>query len=146
VLAAVQALCRSAADLAELAPWDALVAWLRQLAADLAAKRALAPELLGYLDPDAPFFTASRSAIHAAGGPLVTRAQRVGVLRADTDLHEIIRMLGAIARIPNDDGVVRVDHIFEIALDGLRCRDGETGRDGSGRDGGPAARDGSGRH
>lgn len=54
--------------------------------------------------------------------------------------------LGAIALVPNDDGVVRVDHIFEIALDGVRFRDGDTGRDGSRRDGGPAGQDGPGRH
>jgi hypothetical protein len=86
-----------------------------------------------YLEPNAPFFTASRSAIHAAGGPLVKRAQQAQALRADTDLQEIIRMLGAIARISNDDGAVRVDHIFEMALDGLRFRNDEPERAAPGR-------------
>src|SRR3984893_16296797 len=38
----VEALCRSAADLADLPPWDALIAWLHRFVGYLAAKRALA--------------------------------------------------------------------------------------------------------
>src|ERR1700716_2419407 len=41
----VEELCRSAADFAELPPWEALVAWLHRFVAYLAAKRALAGEL-----------------------------------------------------------------------------------------------------
>ena len=37
----VQALCRAAEDLAELPPWDALIAWLHRFVAYVATKRAL---------------------------------------------------------------------------------------------------------
>src|SRR5580693_8440781 len=42
----VQDLCRSAADLDDLPPWDALVSWLHRFVAYMATKQALAPELL----------------------------------------------------------------------------------------------------
>src|SRR3984957_21150191 len=45
----VQALCRSAADLAELPPWDAFAAWMYRFVEYMVTKQALAPELLNYV-------------------------------------------------------------------------------------------------
>jgi AcrR family transcriptional regulator len=56
----VQDLCRSASDLDELDPWEALNRWFERFVAYLATKRALAHELLNYLDTDAPLFGACR--------------------------------------------------------------------------------------
>ena len=39
-------------------------------------------ELLDYIDRDAPLFTGCRSAMYAAGEPLLERAQEAGVVRA----------------------------------------------------------------
>jgi AcrR family transcriptional regulator len=115
----VQALCRSAADLADLEPWDALVAWLHRFVAYLATKQALAPELLDYVGRDAAVFQSSRAALYAAGEPLLERAQRAREVRADTNLAEVIQMVGGIAKIPASEPG-QIDHILDIALDGLR--------------------------
>jgi AcrR family transcriptional regulator len=117
----VEELCRSAADLAELPPWEALVGWLHRFVAYLATKKALAQELLNYVERDADLFQSSRAALYAAGGPLLERAQRARVVRADTDLTEVIQMVGGIAKIPSSEPA-QIDHILEMALDGLRCR------------------------
>jgi AcrR family transcriptional regulator len=117
----VEALCRSAGDLTDLAPWDALVAWLHRFVGYLATKQALAGELLGYVDRDAEVFKTSRAALFAAGEPLLERAQQAQVVRPDTDLDEVIRMVGGIAKIPTSEPR-QVDHILDIALDGLRYR------------------------
>jgi AcrR family transcriptional regulator len=117
----VEELCRSAADLAELPPWEALVGWLHRFVAYLAAKQALAPELLNYVDRDADVFKSCRAALYAAGGPLLERAQQARVVRTDTDLTEVIQMVGGIAKIPSSDPA-QIDHILEMALDGLRYR------------------------
>jgi AcrR family transcriptional regulator len=117
----VEALCRSAADLAELPPWDALVGWLHRFVAYLATKQALAQELLSYVDPDASVFQSCRKGLFAAGEPLLARAQQAQVVRADTDLREIIQMVGAVAKIPSAEPE-QIDHILELALDGLRYR------------------------
>lgn len=117
----VQALCRSAADFADLEPWDALVAWLHRFVAYLATKQALAQELLDYVERDAAVFQSSRAALYAAGEPLLRRAQQSRVARADTDLPEVIQMVGGIAKIPTSEPG-QIDHILDIALDGLRYR------------------------
>jgi AcrR family transcriptional regulator len=117
----VEALCRSAADLDDLPPWDALVDWLHRFVAYMATKQALAQELLDYVDRDAELFHTSRAALYAAGEPLLERAQRAGAVRGDTDLGEVIQMVGGIAKIPtNEPG--QTDHMLDIALDGLRYR------------------------
>jgi AcrR family transcriptional regulator len=117
----LEALCRSAADLADLPAWDALVAWLHRFVAYLATKQALAQELLNYVDRDADVFRRCRSGLYAAGEPLIERAQRDGAVRADTNLSEVIQMVGGIAKIPSSEPE-QIDRILEIALDGLRYR------------------------
>src|SRR3954470_6549679 len=52
----VEEVCRSAAELADAEPWEALNTWFESLIAYLATKRALAGELLNYLDKDASLF------------------------------------------------------------------------------------------
>ena len=117
----VEAVSRSAAELAELPPWDALVGWLHRFVGYLATKQALAQELLNYVDRDAELFQSCRAALWAAGGPLLERAQAARVVRADTDLSEVIQMVGGIAKIPSTEPD-QIDHILDIALDGLRYR------------------------
>ena len=117
----VEALCRSAADLAELPPWEALVGWLHQFVAYMATKQALAQELLNYVDRDADFFQGCRAGLFAAGDPLLQRAQQARVVRSDTNLTEVIQMIGGIAKITSLEPE-QIDHILEMALDGLRYR------------------------
>jgi AcrR family transcriptional regulator len=117
----VEELCRSAADLAELPPWEAFVGWLHRFVAYLATKKALAGELMNYVERDAALFQSSRAALYAAGGPLLERAQQARVVRADTDFAEVIQMVGGIAKIPSSEPG-QIDHILEMALDGLRYR------------------------
>jgi AcrR family transcriptional regulator len=117
----VTALCRTATDLDDLPPWEALVAWLHRFVGYMATKQALAQELLGYVERDASVFKSSRAALFAAGEPLLERAQSAHVVRADTNLAEVIQMVGGIAKIPTSEPG-QIDHILDIALDGLRYR------------------------
>jgi AcrR family transcriptional regulator len=115
----VEELCQSTADLGDLEPWDALIAWLHRFVDYLATKQALAHELFEYVDREAPLFQSCRVALYAAGEPLLERAQAARVVRADTSLSEIIQMVGGIAKISATDPA-QIDHILDIALDGLR--------------------------
>jgi AcrR family transcriptional regulator len=121
----VQAICRSAGDLAELAPWDALVGWIHRFVAFLATKQALAQDLLNYVDRDADLFRDCRVALFAAGEPLLARAQEAGVVRTDTDLTDVLQLVGGIAKIPSMEEK-EIEHILDIALDGLRYRPPES--------------------
>lgn len=116
----VESLCRSASEFDDVAPWDAFVAWAHRLAGYLVTKQALAHELLEYVDRDAPLFKTCRASLISAGQPLLERAQQSGAVRTDTDLWEIIQIVGGIAKIPGDQE--QIEHILGIALDGLRYR------------------------
>jgi AcrR family transcriptional regulator len=117
----VEQLCQSACDFADLEPWDAFVGWLHRFVDYIGTKQALAHELLDYVDRDAALFKCSRDALYAAGEPLLKRAQDARAVRADTDLSEILQMIGGIAKIPAT-APGQIDHILDIALDGLRFR------------------------
>jgi AcrR family transcriptional regulator len=117
----VEDLCRTAADLNALPPWDAFVEWLHRFVAYLATKQALAQELLNYFDRDAELFQSCRAALYASGEPVLRRAQDAEAVRADTDISQVIQMVGAIVKIPTADPR-QIDHFLDIALDGLRYR------------------------
>jgi AcrR family transcriptional regulator len=115
----VQALCASNGD--RLEPWDALVGWLRRFVGYVATKQALAEELFTHIGADAEVFASCRTAIFETGEPLLERAQRAGVVRADTSFIDVVRIVGAIAKIAPAEPQ-EIDRILEIALDGLRYR------------------------
>ena len=116
----VESLCRSAAEFAELEPWDALVAWLHGFVGYMATKQALAAELLDYMDRDSPLFMGCRTSMYTAGEPLLRRAQEAGVVRADANLPDVIQMVAGISKIQTGDPG-QVQRILDIALDGLRA-------------------------
>ena len=117
----VEEVSRCADEIDETDPWTALSMWFERLIAYLATKRALAHELLDYLDQDAPLFTQCRAALFAAGEPLLTRAQQAGVVRPDVQFAHVLHMVGGISRMPTSDPS-QIDHIMRVALDGLRYR------------------------
>jgi AcrR family transcriptional regulator len=117
----VEEVCRSAAQLDRGDPWEALNGWFERLIAYLATKRALAHELLNYLDQDAPLFQECRASLFAAGEPLLKRAQEAGAVRPDVEFSDVMHMVIGIAKIPSRDPG-QVDHILRVALDGLRYR------------------------
>jgi AcrR family transcriptional regulator len=117
----VEEVCRSAAELEGADPWEALNGWLERFIAYLATKRALASELLNYLDHDAQLFKVSRAALFDAGAPLLQRAQEAGVVRPDVSIGEVMQMVIGIAKIPAGDPT-QTEHILRVALDGLRYR------------------------
>lgn len=114
----VEQVCRSAAQLEDAEPWQAFSEWFERLIGYLATKRALATELLNYLDEDAPLFKECRSGLYAAGEPLLKRAQEAGVVRTDVEFPQVMHMVVGISKIPSDRG--QIEHILRIALDGLR--------------------------
>ncbi len=121
----VEEMCRSAAELDDSDPWNALNAWFEGFIAYIGTKRALAAELLNYLDQDAELFQVCRTSLFEAGEPLLKRAQEAGVVRPDVTIGEVIQMVVGIAKIPASDPQQNA-HILRVALDGLRYRGAAT--------------------
>ena len=115
----VDDLCRTAAELSDDDPWDALTRWFQRFIGYMATKQALAAELLNYVERDAAVFKTCREALFRAGGPLLARAQEEGVVRDDVQLGDVIQMVIAIAKIPAADAE-QTERMLQIALDGLR--------------------------
>ena len=116
----VEAMARAADDLAELPPWEALSRWLHQYVGFAATKRALNEALLEAA-PDSNVLATCRTAISRAGDALVERAQRAGVVRADTSFADVGRMVAGIAMVPTADPGQK-ERLLDLALDGLRYR------------------------
>jgi AcrR family transcriptional regulator len=115
----VEAMCRSAVDLADQPSWEALVAWLHRFVGYVATKQALAEELFATADPNADVFRNCKTAIYSAGEPLLTRAQRDGVVRTDTTITEVVQLVASVAKIPSVEPE-QIERILDMALDGLR--------------------------
>jgi AcrR family transcriptional regulator len=114
----VEAVCRSAEQLNDRDPGQAFNQWFERLIGYLATKRALAHELMNYLDADAPLFKECRAELFSAGEPLLKRAQDAGAVRTDVEFSQVMQMVGGISKIPADPG--QIERILRIALDGLR--------------------------
>jgi AcrR family transcriptional regulator len=111
----VAALCRTAEDLADLTPWQALVGWLRRFVEYTATKRALAEELVH----DSDLFRSCRAAIYAAGGPLLARAQQDGSARADVGFDDVMRLISGITMMQFvQEG--QLERVLGMAFDGMR--------------------------
>ncbi len=117
----VDALCRSADDLADLAPWDAFVAWIDRFATYAATKKAVAEQLIADGGRDNPIFKSCRTAISAAGEPLLARAQQAGSARRDASFDDVLRLLGGVTML--DVPKEQMRRVLGIAVDGLRARD-----------------------
>ena len=115
----VENLANSAASFEELDPWDGFAAWVRSLVGYMGTKQALAQELFEYVDRDAPLFQSCRTLLFGSAEPLLARAQAAQAVRPDTDVAEIIQLVGGISRIQGLPPE-QVEHLIEIALDGLR--------------------------
>jgi AcrR family transcriptional regulator len=115
----VQELCSATEELLEMPEWESFVALMHRLVSYLATKKALASELLNYVDHDAAFFKTCRADLFVAGEPVLKRAQDAKMVRADTDFTEIVQLVGGIAKIEPATSEQR-EHILDIALDGLR--------------------------
>jgi AcrR family transcriptional regulator len=115
----VDALCRSAADLADLPPWEALVSWLHRFVGYVATKQALSEELFAYIGRDSDVFHRCHTMFYAAGEPLLVRAQEAGLVRTDTNITEVVRMVAGIAKIQSATPE-QIERVLTMALDGLR--------------------------
>jgi AcrR family transcriptional regulator len=114
----VEALSRSARDVADLPPWQALTAWLRRYVEYVATKHALANELFAE-GASSDVFANCRSALYSAGEPLLERAQQARIVRTDIGIADVLHLISGVAKIPASDRE-QAERILDVAFDGLR--------------------------
>jgi len=118
----VEAMARSAEELAELPPWDALSEWFHRYVGFAATKRALTEALLEAA-PESDVLLMCRTALMTAGTGLIERAQKAGVVRPDATFVDVGRMVSGIAVVSTGDPE-QTERMLQIVLDGLRPRPG----------------------
>ena len=112
----VEGLAAAAAEVADLPPWDALRTWLDRFVTYAGTKRAL----IDALNRESIAFKACREVLYGAGGPLLVRAQAAGLVRTDTDIDDVMRMVTGITSYGYASPAQR-DRVLAIALDGLKA-------------------------
>jgi len=121
----VEALRARADDLLENAPpADALAAWLRDLLEFGRTKRRMTAALLTTLNKDSELMSACSAMMRSAVTDVLARAQGAGVVRADAEPADLLRLVHAISLTtdwaPDDHG--QADRLLALVLDGLRSQ------------------------
>jgi AcrR family transcriptional regulator len=114
--AEVDDLCDYAEEVGSLEPWAALVAWLGRFVEHLGSKHAF----VGELNRESTPVNASRDALWAAGGPLLTRAQRAGEVRPRVEIDDVMRLIVGVTSVSFADDDQR-DRVVAMVLDGIRA-------------------------
>ena len=124
----VEVLCAEAAELSESGdPYDAFVGWLHAQLRHTMTYQALAASLmiteLGEVPPAELCADQSAcSVLRTTAEAQVARAQKAGVIRADVDADDVLRLVNAIALTSEDagDSCAAAERLFTLMVDGLR--------------------------
>jgi AcrR family transcriptional regulator len=111
----VEDLCRTAEDLGDLPPWEALMAWLRRFVAYCTRKRALVEGL----NRDSAMFREARNAMYATSAPLLARAQASGDARDDVEIDDVMHLVTGLMSVSYKTDEQR-ERVLMVALDGIR--------------------------
>jgi len=113
----VEKLGQAAADVAELEPWAALRSWLDRYIEYVGTKKAL----VAALNAQSDVMQACRAIVYGSGGPLVERGQAAGVVRPDTSIEDIVRLVSGVAGVSYEDADQRA-RVLNMSIDALRSR------------------------
>jgi AcrR family transcriptional regulator len=107
-------------------PGAALAEWLRAVVGFGRTKRSLTTALLATLDKDSELLSACSQLLRESAATLVGRAQQAGIVRADADPKDLLRLVHGISMVverePADSG--QADRLLGLVLDGLRHQGG----------------------
>ncbi|MFF3877386.1 TetR/AcrR family transcriptional regulator [Streptomyces sp. NPDC001978] len=110
----VEAVRHFAEEAAQLGPWEGVTSWLGRFVDYVATKRAVATGI----DRQGATWGACAQALYESGGPLLERAQQAGLMRADVDIDDVIRLVTAFTTV-NFASADQRDRMLTVALDGL---------------------------
>jgi AcrR family transcriptional regulator len=113
----VEAVCRSAREVENLPPWEALTTWLHSLVDYLGTKRALA-EAVNF---QSPLFQEGRASVHGAGEKLLGAAQEAGMARAEVSFDDVLRLIYGLTMVEFVQPGQR-ERVLGMAIDGLRAQ------------------------
>ena len=104
---------------------DALATWLRAMLVHGLTYRGLAAAVMNSaLDRAGDLVSTWHAEMFAAGAALLARARESGVIVADADEADVLKMVSAIAWAAQDapDSAAQADRLLALLLNGLRRR------------------------
>ncbi len=104
---------------AELPPEQAIAQWLHAQLGFVFANQGLAMSLKAAMDQNSESFDYCRTAMRATAGELLAPLQEAGVVRADIEPVDILRMTHAVSIATDQDGIGRAGKLLDIMLAGL---------------------------
>jgi AcrR family transcriptional regulator len=105
-------------------PAEALATWLRDLVDFGKTKRMLTTALLTTHNKDSELMSSGSAMVRGAAADVLTHAQQAGVVRADADPADLMRLVHAISMTTEWAGgdSEQTDRILALVLDGLRSQ------------------------
>jgi AcrR family transcriptional regulator len=105
-------------------PAEALATWLRDLVDFGRTKRMLTSAMLTTVTQDSEVMTSSRQMMRRADADILSSAQQAGVVRADADPADLMRLVHAISMTTEwaGDDNEQADRLLALVLDGLRSQ------------------------
>ncbi|ADP80183.1 TetR/AcrR family transcriptional regulator [Pseudofrankia inefficax] len=104
---------------------DALSTWLRATLLHALTYRGLSAAVMNSaLDREHALVATWHAQLFEVGGELLARARRRGVVVADADAADLMKLIGAIAWAAQDspDSSAQADRLLALLLNGLRAR------------------------
>lgn len=111
----VAALADAADEVADLAPWPALEAWLGRFVEYVGTKHVL----LDGLNRESSVFAECRGVMLGAGEPLLARAQEDGAVKADLAIADVVKLVAGVSAVAYDDEEQR-RRVLGLAIGSLR--------------------------
>jgi AcrR family transcriptional regulator len=105
--------------------FDALATWLRATLTHALTYRGLSAAMMNSaLDRDNGLASAWHAELFQVGAALLARARRSGVVVAEADEADMLKMVGAIAWAAQDtpEGTAQADRLLVLLMNGLRYR------------------------
>ena len=103
----------------ELSPEQALARWLHAQLDFVFANRGLAMSLKAAMDHNGETFDYCRTMMRSAAGDLLTPLQEAGVIKADIEPVDVLRLAHAVSIASDQDGIERARKLMDIMLTGL---------------------------
>ena len=105
-------------------PAEALATWLRDLIEFGRTKRMLTTALLSTHNKDSELMSSGSAIVRGAAIDVVGHAQEAGVVRADADPADLMRLVHAISMTTEwaGDDIEQADRLLALVLDGLRTK------------------------
>jgi AcrR family transcriptional regulator len=104
---------------AELPPEQAIAQWLHAQLSFVFANQGLAISLKAAMDRNGETFDYCRRALRAEARELLAPLQEAGVVRADIEPVDVLRMTQAVSIATDQDGIERGRKLLDIMLAGL---------------------------